>query len=136
MTQYLVAYAFTALVFLGIDFVWLSKVAKTFYFDRIGEHLRDSPLMGAAAAFYALYVVGILIFAVLPGLRNDSVATALMYGALFGFFCYATYDVTNYATLRDWPLSVLIVDVIWGTALTGVSAALGTWATRLVLGSS
>jgi uncharacterized membrane protein len=134
MAQYLTAYAITACVFLGIDFVWLSNVAKSFYFDRLGGLLLDRPNIGAAAAFYALYVVGIVIFAVAPALREGSAVTALVYGALFGFFAYATYDMTNYATLKNWSFTVSVVDTAWGTCLTGVSALigyLGTQALRL-----
>jgi uncharacterized membrane protein len=134
MAQYLTAYAITACVFLGIDFVWLSNVAKSFYIDRLGGLLLDRPNIGAAAAFYALYVVGIVIFAVAPALREGSAVTALVYGALFGFFAYATYDMTNYATLKNWSFTVSVVDTAWGTCLTGVSALigyLGTQALRL-----
>lgn len=135
MGKYFAAYMVTAIVFLGLDFVWLSKIAKNFYFDRLGHLLMDRPNLGAAAAFYAVYVIGIVIFAVAPALRDDSAATALVYGALFGFFAYATYDMTNYATLRDWPLGVAVADIAWGTCLTGVSALLGFLGTRFLEGS-
>lgn len=134
MVQYLTAYAVTAAVFLGIDFVWLSKIAKRFYFERLGDLLLEKPNIGAAVAFYAIYVVGIIIFAVVPALREQSAATALVYGALFGFFAYATYDMTNYATLRNWSLTVSLVDIAWGTFLTGISAWLGYLGTRAITG--
>ena len=134
MVQYLSAYAITAVIFLGIDFVWLSNIAKRFYFDRLGELLREKPRLGAAVAFYAIYVVGIVIFAVAPALKEQSATTALVYGALFGFFAYATYDMTNYATLRNWSLTVSLVDVVWGTVLTGTAAFLGYLGTRTVFG--
>ncbi|MDA7947067.1 MAG: DUF2177 family protein [Hyphomicrobiaceae bacterium] len=130
MVQFLTAYIVTAVVFLSIDFIWLSKIAKRFYFDRLGGLLLKKPHMGAAVAFYAIYVVGIIIFAVAPALREQSASTALIYGALFGFFAYATYDMTNYATLRNWSLSVSLVDIAWGTFLTGVSSSLGYLGTR------
>ena len=133
MAQYLTAYGVTAMVFLMVDAVWLSWIAKSFYFDRIGELLLDRPNMGAAAIFYALYVAGIVIFAVGPALRDGSASTALLYGALFGFFAYATYDMTNYATLRNWSLTVSLVDMLWGTVLTGASALLGYLGTRLFI---
>jgi len=135
MAQYLTAYGFTAAVFLVIDLIWLSQIARTFYFERLGELLLDKPNMAAAAAFYAVYVVGIVIFAVAPAMREGSPTTALAYGALFGFFAYATYDMTNYATLRNWPLEVSLVDIAWGTCLTGVSALLGYLLTRLIFHS-
>ncbi len=133
MSQYVLVYVTTAVIFLGIDFVWLSQVATRFYVDRIGHLMLEKPHLGAAAAFYAVYVVGIVIFASVPALKSGSLSTGMLYGALFGFFCYATYDMTNYATLRDWPLLVVAVDVAWGTILTAVSAALGVSLTRLIL---
>jgi uncharacterized membrane protein len=100
MVHFITAYFTTAIVFLAIDYVWLTQVATRFYFDRIGHLLMERPNMGAAAAFYLIYVVGIVLFAVGPALKNESFSYAVMYGAMFGFFTYATYDVTNYATLR------------------------------------
>ena len=132
MAQYLAAYGFTAAIFLVIDLIWLSQIAKKFYSERLGDLLLDKPNMGAAAGFYAIYVVGIIIFSVAPALHAGSPTTALTYGALFGFFAYATYDMTNYATLRNWPLEVSLVDTAWGACLTGVSALLGYLLTRLI----
>ena len=88
MLQYLVAYLITAAVFLGIDFVWLSRVATKFYADQIGGLLLETPRFGVAGAFYAFFVVGIVIFAIAPALRANSAVTALTLGALFGFFTY------------------------------------------------
>ena len=130
MAQFLTAYAITTVVFLGIDFVWLSKIAKRFYFDRLDGLLLEKPKMGAAVVFYAVYVVGIVFFAVAPALEDHSVLTALVHGALFGFFAYATYDMTNYATLKNWSLTVSIVDVLWGTTLTGTASSIGYLGTR------
>ncbi|WP_298812586.1 DUF2177 family protein [uncultured Roseibium sp.] len=132
MLQNVIAYFATALVFLGVDYVWLSQVATRFYFDRIGHLLMDKPNMAAAGAFYIIYIVGIVIFAVAPALKSESLMTAIIYGALFGFFTYATYDVTNYATLKNWPVIVVVVDVSWGTVLSAFSAGMGYILTRLV----
>ncbi|MBG6146579.1 MAG: DUF2177 family protein [Roseibium album] len=132
MVQHAIAYIATALVFLAVDYVWLSQVATRFYFDRIGHLLMDKPNMAAAGAFYIIYVVGIVVFAVAPALKSESLATAVIYGAMFGFFTYATYDVTNYATLRNWPVIVTVVDVSWGTALSAFSAGMGYTLTRMV----
>ena len=136
MAQYLVAYLFTGIVFLGIDFVWLTRIAKPLYYEHLGDILLESPRMAAAAGFYAFYIIGILIFAVAPALRTDSLWTALVYGALFGLFTYGTYDMTNYATLRHWSLTIAAIDIAWGTLLTGTSALVGTWLTRLILPSA
>lgn len=136
MIENVIAYTITVSIFLAFDFLWLTKLAKSFYFSRLGPLLRARPHLGVAATFYALYVVGILIFAVGPGLRLNSPDHALLYGALFGFFAYATYDITNYATLKDWPFSVTQVDIAWGTTLTAVSAYLGTHGTLLLRAST
>jgi uncharacterized membrane protein len=133
MIRYMIAYVVTATVFLAVDMVWLTKVAKQFYYDRLGDLLLTTPRMGAALAFYALYVVGIVIFAVAPALREGSAVTAVVYGALFGLFAYATYDMTNYATIRNWSLTVSLVDTVWGTFLTGFAALMGYWVTRIIL---
>ena len=133
MIQHIAAYAITAAIFLGLDYIWLSRVATSFYFERLDGLLLEKPNLGVAAVFYAVYVVGIIIFAVAPALKSESAMTALIYGALFGFFAYATYDMTNYATLKNWSLTVSVVDTIWGTCLTGTSAVLGYYGTRLVV---
>lgn len=134
MNRYLLAYALTAAAFLVIDMIWLGVVAKKFYAERLAGLLLERPNLTAAAVFYLVYVVGVIIFAVGPALRDGTWLTALGYGALFGFFAYATYDMTNYATLRNWPLSVSVVDTLWGTALTGTSAAIGYFGVRLLGG--
>ena len=135
MLQFIVAYLVTAFVFLGIDVIWLSRVATNFYSEQLSGLLLETPRFGIAGAFYALYVVGIVIFAVVPGLRANSALAAASLGALFGFFAYATYDMTNYATLKGWSPAVVVVDITWGTILTGTSALLGYLGTRLILPS-
>lgn len=135
MFKYFIAYIATATVFLAIDFIWLSQVARKFYVDALGDLLLERPNIAAAAGFYAVYAAGIVFFAVLPAMKSGSALTALTHGALFGFFAYATYDMTNYATLRHWPISVTVVDIIWGTALTGISAFFGYLITRQFIGS-
>ena len=112
-------------VFFLIDMLWLGFIANRFYQDQIG-HLLGPVNWTAAIVFYLIYIVGILIFAVVPALEVGSWQRALVLGALFGFFAYATYDFTNLATLKDWPLVVVVVDVIWGAVLTG-SVALGSY---------
>lgn len=128
----IIAYLATLIVFLGIDFVWLSYVARTFYFERMSHLMAESPNFTAAGLFYLLYVFGIVYFAVLPALKSGSVMTALLSGALLGLIAYGTYDMTNYATLKNWPLTVSLVDMVWGATLTATSAAAGFYLTRLV----
>ncbi|MCA0257744.1 MAG: DUF2177 family protein [Proteobacteria bacterium] len=127
MQTALIAYISAALVFFGLDFVWLSRVAIGFYRSQIGETLRDRPNMLAAGLFYLFYIAGIVYFAVLPGLQKDSLAVACLNGALLGLIAYGTYDMTNLATLKNWSLSVSIVDMLWGTVLTALSASAAYW---------
>lgn len=133
MSEHMIAYFITAVTFLALDFLWLTRIAKPFYFSRLGHLLRERPRLGIAALFYAFYVIGIVIFAISPALGAGSADQALLYGALFGFFAYATYDITNYATLKNWPQSVTLLDIAWGTTLTGVSAYVGTLGTQWVV---
>tara|TARA_B100000378_G_scaffold175767_1_gene141784 strand:+ start:617 stop:1018 length:402 start_codon:yes stop_codon:yes gene_type:complete len=133
MIQYIIAYLSTTVVFFALDFLWLGTVARSFYFDRIGDLLAQPFNIPAAVIFYLVYIIGILIFAVNPALAGAGIKYALLYGALFGFFCYATYDMTNLATLKNWSMAVVIVDVIWGTVLTATAAGAGYWLTRLFI---
>jgi len=126
----LALYGITTAVFVAIDFVWLSLVTPRFYQPYLGELLAPQPRLWVAAGFYLLYVVGILALAVIPGLREGSVVAALWRGALFGFLAYATYDLTNLATIRGWPWQVAAVDMAWGTALNGVVTVAGFYAGR------
>ncbi len=111
-------------VFFAIDIVWLGVIARGFYSRHLGYLFRPSVNWTAAMIFYLLFIAGIIIFAVRPALESQSLARALSYGALFGFFTYATYDLTNLATIRDWPLIVTVVDLIWGTVLCGSVASI------------
>ena len=133
MNKYIVAYAGTALVMVALDMLWLGVIAKPLYQQGIGHLMADKPNVGVAVAFYLLYAAGVVIFAVSPQHGGSSWTTTLVMGALFGFFAYATYDLTNLATLRDWPLRLSLIDMAWGTfvsaaAAAGGKAALG-WAT-------
>jgi uncharacterized membrane protein len=131
---YIVAYLTTAVVFFVADYVWLGVVAKSFYRDRLGALMAEQVNMPVAGLFYLAFVLGIVIFAVAPALDAQSWWRALLFGALFGFFAYGTYDMTNWATLRDWPAIVSIVDLTWGTTLTGLSATAGYFLTRWIAG--
>lgn len=125
MGRYAFAYLATGTAFALIDSVWLRTMSERLYKVEIGELLADKFRLAPAIAFYLLYILGMMIFAVGPALQNGNWKTALCYGAAFGFFAYMTYDLTNHATLRIWSLKVTILDMIWGTALTGLAAAAG-----------
>lgn len=118
ISKIVLTYLFSFVVFLGIDLVWLGFIARGFYKKYLGVFLSPQPNWTAAIIFYLLFVVGILIFSVFPGLAKDSLKTTMVYGALFGFFTYATYDLTNLATLKGWPIVVTVVDMAWGTLLS------------------
>jgi uncharacterized membrane protein len=119
---YLKLYALTVPVFFIIDLLWLGVVAKGFYQRNLKYILSPNVNWTAAIIFYLMYIAGILIFAVLPGVAKDSVRHAALWGALFGFFTYATYDLTNLALLKDWPLNIVVVDILWGVVLCTVVA--------------
>lgn len=125
MTTYLLAYISTAVVFFGLDFVWLSRVATGFYKSRIGDLMLAQPNFMAAGLFYLFYIAGIVYFAVAPALNGGNWVNALVSGAILGFIAYGTYDMTNLSTLKNWSLSVSVVDMAWGTALTGLAATAG-----------
>lgn len=124
----IVAYLIAVPVFFLIDLIWLGVVARSFYQRHLGYIMRPEVNWTAAIVFYLIFIVGIILFAVKPGLEAQSPLRSLLYGAAFGFFTYATYDLTNLATVRDWPLIVAIVDMAWGTVLCGLVA----WATCLI----
>ena len=133
--KYLVVYLAALVTFLVIDGIWLGVVARSFYVDQLGHLLRPKPNFGVAGMFYVLYVFGVVIFAVLPALSQQSWITALLLGALFGFIAYGTYDLTNLATLADWPVMVSIVDMIWGAVLTATVALSGYLVARWIIGA-
>jgi len=117
-------YLITFVCFMAVDLVWLGFVARTFYRNQIGFMLKSSPNWTAAIIFYLLYVLGILVFVLQPALGQQSWRYALFAGCFFGFITYMTYDLTNLATLKDWPVLVTVVDIIWGTVLGGATSIL------------
>lgn len=123
-------YLCTLLAFFAIDMVWLGLVARGFYREHLGHLLRPDVLWAAAVAFYLLFIAGLLVFVVNPALRAGSARKAVGLGALFGLITYATYDLTNLATVRDWPWLVTAVDLAWGTCLGAAVSGLGFLAGR------
>ena len=132
--QMVILYLMTLAVFFLIDMVWLGVVAKDFYRRHLGMMLSPKVNWGAAILFYLLFIAGLLIFVIRPALVQGAVLPALLLGALFGLISYATYDLSNLATLKDWPLIVTVVDLVWGTTLGGlvslISTLLGRWLLR------
>jgi uncharacterized membrane protein len=121
-----------ALITIGAaDFLWLGFIARGFVQSRLGPLLLAQPNWLAAAVFYLMYPVALLVFAV-PHAEEGGLARAIAYGALFGFFAYATYDLTNLATLKGWSVSFALVDIAWGTFLSALAAGAAAWARALV----
>ena len=130
ITLYLIALP----VFLGIDMVWLIFVAKNFYAQQIGLLMKTEINWSAAIIFYLLFVVGLVVFVIAPALEKNSWSHALIYGALFGLVAYATYDLTNLATMKNWPVLITIVDLAWGmTVAASVSIVTYFIATKIGL---
>jgi uncharacterized membrane protein len=128
MTRFLIAYGATAFVMVALDMLWLGVVAKPLYTQGIGHLMAAQPNVAVAVGFYLLYAAGLVVFGVWPTADVPGWTGALLKGALFGFFAYATYDLTNLATLKDWPVGLSLIDITWGTCVSGVSAAAGKWA--------
>jgi len=128
-SKLITSYFLTAIVFFAIDLLWLGVVAKGLYDRHLGSLLADQVNWTAAFIFYFLFIVGIFVFAIVPGVQRADAMHALLYGVLFGFFTYATYDLTNLATLKGWPVKIVLIDIVWGMALTGSVAISGYYIT-------
>jgi len=122
---YIKLYFVTLAAFLAIDAVWLALVARTFYRRYLDWLMAANPNWIAALAFYLLFVVGVLVFVVIPGVEDGSLRTTLLKGALFGLIAYGTYDLTNQATVKNWPLTITAVDMVWGTVLSVAVSYIG-----------
>jgi uncharacterized membrane protein len=116
----IISYLLTLVVFLTVDMFWLGIVAKKIYQKYLGGFLTDSVNWAAALIFYLIYVVGILVFAIYPAVNKDSALNAILLGAFFGMVSYATYDLTNLATLKGWPLNIVFIDILWGSVLSAI----------------
>ena len=114
-------------IFIIGDLTWLGFIAKDFYRKHIGHLLSDTVVWPVAISFYVVFTIGLYIFAILPALVSRNILHALLFGALFGFFTYATYDLTNWSTLKDWPAFLSLADILWGTLLAGVVATATYW---------
>jgi uncharacterized membrane protein len=121
--HFAIAYASTAVVFLVLDAIWLTVMAERLYRPAMGAIMLERFALAPAVAFYLIYIAGVIVFAVSPAMQTGRWTTALGYGAMLGLMAYATYDLTNQATLKDWSWAVTIADLCWGTFVTAVSAA-------------
>lgn len=124
MWMYVKAYFVTLVLFLVFDMLWLGVVAKNIYVREIGHLMKSKPNWFAAVVFYALFIFGLLYFVILPALQTGNLTAALITGMIFGLITYATYDLTNLATLKDWPLKLSVIDMLWGMSLGGIVSVL------------
>lgn len=127
MLKYLGIYFSFFITLLVVDLVWLLGIAKNLYRDEMGDLMASEPKLIAGLAFYLIYALGVCIFVIAPALSKQSLLYALQYGALFGFFCYMTYDLTNLAVIRDFPTKLAFIDMAWGSVVTALSAGLAYW---------
>lgn len=125
MKAFLAAWGVTAVVFLVIDAIWLGLIATSFYARSLGELMLDQPKLGIAAVFYIGYTFAVVLLVSAPAAKSGTLGQALLYGAVFGLAAYGTYDVTNMSTLKNWPVTMSLVDMAWGTILTATAAVAG-----------
>jgi len=128
----LLSYLFTTIVFFAIDMLWLGLVAKNIYQKHLGSLLSDKVNWPAAIIFYLIFIVGIFIFVINPSIEKHSVTRAIILGAVFGFISYATYDLTNYATLKGFPLNIVFIDLAWGAILTSLVSLAGYYIVKFI----
>ncbi|MEI8177283.1 DUF2177 family protein [Aestuariivirga sp.] len=126
MTQWIILWIAAAVLFLAIDMIWLLWLGRGIYVSEIGNLLRQPPNMGAAGAFYILYVTGLMVMVVWPAVQGGSVGQAVLYGAVLGLVAYGTYDLTNLAVMKDFTTKIAVIDLLWGTVLTGAVSGLTT----------
>ncbi len=128
----IISYLLTTMVFFAIDMLWLGLIAKNLYRKYLVGFLSDTINWKAAIIFYLLFIVGIFIFAIMPAFEKNSPGKAILLGALFGFFTYATYDLTNLATLKNWPLPIVFIDMAWGAILTATVSTAGYYIVKWI----
>ena len=127
MLKYFGVYLVFLITLVAIDLVWLLGIARNLYQQQMGDLMATEPKLIAGLAFYVLYALGVCIFVIVPALSKQSWIDAVQYGALFGFFCYMTYDLTNLAVIRNFPTGLAFIDIAWGSAVTAVTAGFAYW---------
>jgi uncharacterized membrane protein len=127
LLKYVLIYLSFLISLVAIDLVWLLGIAKALYRDEMGDLMASEPKLIAGLGFYLFYALGACIFVITPALTKQSWIQAVQYGALFGFFCYMTYDLTNLAVIRNFPMRLALIDIAWGSLVTAVSAGIAYW---------
>ncbi len=130
MLKYLAPYLSFLICLLVIDLIWLLGIAKGLYRSEMGSLMAVHPNLVAALAFYLLYGLGVTLFVIYPALQKQAWLDALLYGALFGFFCYMTYNLTNLAVVRDFSTKLALIDIAWGSFLTAICSVFAYWASH------
>jgi len=125
MAYYLKLYFATLTVFFAVDMLWLGLIARAFYKKHLGFLMAPEVNWYAALIFYFIFIVGVLVFVVIPGLKENDLTMLIVKAAFFGFISYATYDLTNLATVKDWPVIITLVDLVWGMLLTTIVSVAG-----------
>jgi uncharacterized membrane protein len=131
--QFVKLYAVSVPIFFALDLLWLGLIARPFYSRHLGYLLREKVIWWAAIVFYLLFLVGLIIFVIAPAIESGSIRRALFLGCLFGFITYQTYELTNYALVKDWPPIVVVVDIVWGTVLSGLVSVITYWIAKRFL---
>ena len=132
MRQIILQYVVVLVVFLAIDATWLSTAGRWIYVPEMGSLLKDQPNFVVAFIFYAIFALGLMVFIVSPHLANPGIGKAVMYGALFGFVAYATYDLTNLSTMNGFSTKIAMIDLAWGTVLSASVSGVSIWLIRLL----
>jgi uncharacterized membrane protein len=127
LLKYLGIYFSFLITLIVVDLIWLLGIAKNLYRSEMGDLMASDPKLLAGLAFYLLYALGVCIFVIIPALSKQSWMHALLYGALFGLFCYMTYDLTNLAVIRDFPTRLAFIDIAWGSLVTATSSVIAYW---------
>jgi uncharacterized membrane protein len=125
--EFVKLYLLSFVSLIGLDALWLTKVSPKLYKEQIGHLMAEKPNLGAAGLFYLIYILGVVVFIVQPAVQKESVMYAASRGALFGLVAYATFDLTSLAVLKDWPIKITVIDLIWGSVLTASVCALATF---------
>jgi uncharacterized membrane protein len=127
LLKYFGIYLSFLICLITVDLIWLLGIAKNLYRDEMGDLMATEPKLIAGLAFYLIYALGSCIFVIIPALSKQSYADALLYGALFGLFCYMTYDLTNLAVIRDFPTRLAFIDIVWGSFVTALCSTIAFW---------
>jgi len=127
LLKYFGVYFSFLIALIAVDLVWLLGIAKNLYRSEMGDLMANEPKLMAGLAFYLLYTLGVCIFVIAPALSKQSLIYALQYGALFGLFCYMTYDLTNLAVIRDFPTTLAFIDIAWGSLVTAIASGVAYW---------